>query len=527
MRSLILAGGGIKVGYQAGCLQVLLDEAGLKFDYVDGASGGCFNVAMLCNGMSGTQIADAWRNMNPWQMVSFNLKEYYKLLWARSIATTEGLRSKVFKFWDLNWDKIRSFKDPIATFNIYNFSEKRLLTLENSQMDEDLLVASVALPMWFPPVIKNGDILFDAVFCTDANVGEAVRRGTDEIWSIWTVADQPEYRNGFLAQYFHIIETSADTKFFRDWEEIAAVNQAIKQHGRDTSRATPDLQLREGYERDQQILPPPGRKPIAQHLIKQEVPIHYLINVSQDRMAETVEMGVRDAREYCRAQGLIKSVVPMPPSRPVLDPPVSMEFTETMKGFFARGEQDPAAGEQKGKQQGSRCDFRVTIHMEDVEKFIRLPEHEARMSGWIDCPSLGGHMDITQGTFNLFVIAGAVGQPNPPYAKQMKYNMQFRDGNGASYILQGIKYVHDDPGFDIWSDLTTLFVTIQEKDRNAQVGAGVLHIHMLDFLHQLTTFRVHNAKGAEALNALNHFGEFFLGSLWDVYARNIIDYAPF
>jgi len=26
-RSLILAGGGIKVGYQAGCLQVLLDEA--------------------------------------------------------------------------------------------------------------------------------------------------------------------------------------------------------------------------------------------------------------------------------------------------------------------------------------------------------------------------------------------------------------------------------------------------------------------------------------------------------------------
>jgi len=41
-RSLMLAGGGIKVGYQAGCLQVLLDEAGLKFDHVDGASGGCF-----------------------------------------------------------------------------------------------------------------------------------------------------------------------------------------------------------------------------------------------------------------------------------------------------------------------------------------------------------------------------------------------------------------------------------------------------------------------------------------------------
>jgi predicted acylesterase/phospholipase RssA len=38
-RSLILAGGGIKVAFQAGVLQVWLDEAGLKFDHVDGASG--------------------------------------------------------------------------------------------------------------------------------------------------------------------------------------------------------------------------------------------------------------------------------------------------------------------------------------------------------------------------------------------------------------------------------------------------------------------------------------------------------
>ena len=47
-RSLILAGGGLKVALQAGVLQVWLDEAGLEFDHVDGASGGVFNLAMLC-----------------------------------------------------------------------------------------------------------------------------------------------------------------------------------------------------------------------------------------------------------------------------------------------------------------------------------------------------------------------------------------------------------------------------------------------------------------------------------------------
>ena len=38
-RSLILAGGGIKVAFQAGVLEVWLDEAGLSFDHVDAASG--------------------------------------------------------------------------------------------------------------------------------------------------------------------------------------------------------------------------------------------------------------------------------------------------------------------------------------------------------------------------------------------------------------------------------------------------------------------------------------------------------
>ena len=38
-RSLIMAGGGLKVAFQAGVLQVWLDEANIKFDHADGASG--------------------------------------------------------------------------------------------------------------------------------------------------------------------------------------------------------------------------------------------------------------------------------------------------------------------------------------------------------------------------------------------------------------------------------------------------------------------------------------------------------
>jgi len=56
-RSLMLAGGGVKIAFQAGVLQVWLDEAGIEFDHGDAVSAACFNLAMWTQGMSGTQIA--------------------------------------------------------------------------------------------------------------------------------------------------------------------------------------------------------------------------------------------------------------------------------------------------------------------------------------------------------------------------------------------------------------------------------------------------------------------------------------
>ena len=80
-RSLILAGGGVKVAFQAGVLEVWLDEAGLTFDHADGASGGVFNLAMLVQGMSGREIADNWRNLDPNLGIALNWSEDAKLFY--------------------------------------------------------------------------------------------------------------------------------------------------------------------------------------------------------------------------------------------------------------------------------------------------------------------------------------------------------------------------------------------------------------------------------------------------------------
>src|SRR5262249_58644494 len=75
-RGLILAGGGLKVAFEAGVLQVWLDELEDEqlrtFHLADSASGGVFNLAMWCQGMSGTEIADAWRRTNPLSWFALN-----------------------------------------------------------------------------------------------------------------------------------------------------------------------------------------------------------------------------------------------------------------------------------------------------------------------------------------------------------------------------------------------------------------------------------------------------------------------
>jgi hypothetical protein len=58
------------------------------------------------------------------------------------------------------------------------------------------------------------------------------------------------------------------------------------------------------------------------------------------------------------------------------------------------------------------------------------------------------------------------------------------------------------------------------------LGAGIIVIRLLDFMSQLTTFRVEALTVAERATALADFGRLFLGKLWDVYARDILPSGP-
>jgi predicted acylesterase/phospholipase RssA len=493
-RSLILAGGGLKVCYQAGVLQVWLDEAGLTFDHADGASGGTFNLAMYCQGMSGTQIADNWRNLDPFLPVDINTAGLWPF--SRSLFSSDNIRTRVLPSWGIDWTTIRQ-STRTATFNVFNFSKKQLEIIAHSQMTEDLQIAAVSLPMWFPPVTINGDTYFDAVYLSDANVEEAVARGADELWAIWTVSRKDEWRDGFVNEYFQIIETVADAHFFGYWKRLEENNRRI-------------------------AAGQPGEfgRPIALNLIEADVPVHYLLNYSRDRMVEAVNQGVEDARAWCRANNIQLQpgpAYPPPPSGPA----TSVTFTEEMKGFIKEGVTATTHEQyQTAAAQGEDADGALTLHLDisvaDVDAFAVSPAHETQADGYVESALFGGRCPVT-GTVNL-LINGA-----DPTKKQMRYRLFLADAGGQPLTLAGFKDVQGPALTTMWNETTTLYVQILRGHVAAGaagpvVGSGVIVIRPEDFfLTQLFSFRTNGPTLAARLAGLNRFGGLFLGKIWDVY----------
>ena len=320
-RSLILAGGGYKVAYQAGVLQVWLDEAGLEFDHADGASGGNLNLAMWCQGMSGTQIADNWRAMPPRVGMGFNWREWWKGIYAASLLTLDNFRDRILPRWGLDWTRIRATERE-ATFNVYDFTTHELLPLPASRMDPEMLMASISIPMWFPPRRIDGHTYLDAVFISDGNLEEAIARGADELWVIWTVSEKSHWYAGFVGIYFGIIEVVANGNFRRIVKRVERNNAAIAAGGQGEFGRT-----------------------IVLNILRAEVPIHYLVIFSRDRVRECVERGVADARRWCLQRGLPLRA----PTAPTGEADTtSLRFTEEMKGFVTLGQTDPRGRCRRG-----------------------------------------------------------------------------------------------------------------------------------------------------------------------------------
>ena len=202
---------------------------------------------------------------------------------------------------------------------------------------------------------------------------------------------------------------------------------------------------------------------------------------------------------------------------PLKENEAGVSFTETMRGFISLDEQsDYKKGYDLGQMINSVFDFTLTIQSQDVEAFDADSNHKAELIGTVNCPALSKHpITAIDGVFNLFVKDDAAGK-----VKLMKYGMKLNTYEGANFFFYGFKEIKDDKGFDLWSDTTTLFITVFDgtDDQSPVKGKGILKIAMGDFLKQLQTMKAINADNTkESVSAVAKFGKLFAGEVWETY----------
>jgi hypothetical protein len=239
-----------------------------------------------------------------------------------------------------------------------------------------------------------------------------------------------------------------------------------------------------------------------------------------------VNRGVEAARAWCDANGVSYRRGAEYPSE-VHTVQTSLRFTEELKGYAGFGATDCRSGFDQGHDDESPLEVQMTIHVEGVNRFITMPEHQAAIEGIVSCGRLGGRLPIKEGTFNIYVDEG------DPTHKKVTYRVFFDDVQGNVLTLAGYKDLHDDPGVDSLGDLTEVFTKIyrgmvpaQEEETAEVIAAGILRIGLVAFLKQLGTFRAEGPTLADRTSALTRFGVFYFGRLWDVYARRLLSSGP-
>ncbi|RPI21113.1 MAG: choline dehydrogenase, partial [Actinobacteria bacterium] len=208
------------------------------------------------------------------------------------------------------------------------------------------------------------------------------------------------------------------------------------------------------------------------------------------------------------------------PTRP------GIRFTEAMGGFLSPSvsadlaELASARSDDLGalidevERTGEPFSFVLTIASDDVETMLADPAHRARAMGTVRAQGIHPEpLAVSDGTFELFSPHPEVGD-----ARRMVYRLHLTSEDGDEYDFEGLKIVGDDVGLDVWSDTTTLFVTVRRATGGDIVGRGVLRIAVTDFVSQLRTMEVTGASGVvERLRWLARFGRLFAGAVFETY----------
>ncbi|MCZ8156247.1 MAG: patatin-like phospholipase family protein [Leptospira sp.] len=179
-RALVLSGGGARGAYQAGVFRCL-EEKKWKPDIICGTSVGAINACAIGSGLLSHELINLWLDLDKKKVMRYSIKNALRELFRSEyapLADTEPLSRLIRKKLNFNNLNESEIKVVISAVNILT-SELRFF--ENPNIHIEHILASSAIPLFFPWQMIDGAPYWDGGVMANTPILPAITRGAEEI----------------------------------------------------------------------------------------------------------------------------------------------------------------------------------------------------------------------------------------------------------------------------------------------------------------------------------------------------------
>lgn len=189
MIAFVMSGGGNRGALQAGAL-VELFERGIKPDILVGTSAGAINAGLLALDPTlegAKKVAKMWETAKQEDFFPGNWADMgLRLLRGQSLFSSDPLRKRALKLVPKDKRTFGSVQGVKLYITTSNLNTGRLNVWSGDDHPEasiiDAVMASVAHPLAFPPVVLDEMQYVDGGVAMNVPVGFAVKKGADEVY---------------------------------------------------------------------------------------------------------------------------------------------------------------------------------------------------------------------------------------------------------------------------------------------------------------------------------------------------------
>jgi cholesterol oxidase len=207
--------------------------------------------------------------------------------------------------------------------------------------------------------------------------------------------------------------------------------------------------------------------------------------------------------------------------------PLGLTFSEHVSGYLSEAKpvdmerlndfpdavEQFTKAEQKGIETGSTLALCLDASTDDLAALIAgtrtAVPHRMQIRGKA---TLEDKRELTVSGDSYLELFVRPERPTTPPTLFFRYRLQIGDGNK----IDGLKMLQNEPGFDLWTDTSTIYV---QMTNHGKTLAGVVRVSLRDFLEkQLRSMDITNTKDdARRCWALAAFYKYFVGELATVY----------